>query len=200
VYLTFAGLTVADFLDQARASIARVDQKVEEQKDEISRQTVELQAKDETIAARNREIEALHGTVTAKTELVQKHGAKLAEVLTELYALMIDPLADGKMNPEKAFAEIKAAAEESRQKLADAQGLEAQVKTLTDKLALQKVAMGNAMPKGLERLADGGIRLPVTVDKDMAEPLLSWANDAGEEPEAYIGKVLADALVSVVSS
>ena len=78
--------------------------------------------------------------------------------------------------------------------------LGAQVKTLTDKLALQKVAMGNAMPKGLERLADGGIRLPVTVDKDMAEPLLSWAHDAGEEPEAYIGKVLADALVSVVSS
>jgi len=171
VFLTFAGMTVADFLDQARASIARVDKKVAEQKDEISRQTVELQAKDETIKAREREISSLHGTITSKNG-------------------KIDELIDAQKPANETLAVAEAKVVE----------LGAQVKTLTDKLALQKVAMGNAMPKGLERLADGGIRLPVTVDKDMAEPLLSWANDAGEEPEAYIGKVLADALVSVVSS
>lgn len=200
VFLTFAGLTVADFLDQARASVARLDTQLATQKDEINRHTVELQAKDETIAGRNREIVALHETVSAKTELVKKHGAKIAEILTELYALMIDPLADGKMDPEKAFIEIKAVAEAQRQQLNDALDLAGQVKELTEKLALQKVAMGQGMAKGLERLEGGGLRLPVTLDVDEATPLLSWAHDAGEDPLTYIARQIKDALVSVTSS
>lgn len=170
VFLTFAGMTAADFLDQARASIARVDTKVAEQKDEISRQTVELQAKDETIAAREREISSLHGTITSKNGKI-----------------------DGLIDAWRLTNETLAAAE------AKVVELGSQVKELTEKLALVKMA-GKSMPKGLERLEGGGLRLPVTLDVDEATPLLSWAADAGEDPAEYVAKIIKDALVSVVSS
>lgn len=170
VFLTFAGLTVADFLDQARASVARLDTQLATQKDEINRHTVEMQAKDETIAGRNREIVALHKTITAKNG-------------------KIDELIDAQKPADSALALAEAKVVE----------LAAQVKELTEKLALAKMAVKSA-PKGLERLEGGGLRLPVTLDVDEATPLLSWAHDAGEDPLTYIARQIKDALVSVTSS
>ena len=175
VFLTFVNMTVADFLAQARAAIKRGDTKNDEQKAEIGRQTVELQAKDETLKAREREIAALHKTITDKNGKIDElNGA------------------------QKPVNEALTAAET---KLVE---LDAQVKTLTEKLALQKIAAGKAMPKGLERLENGGIRLPVSLDIDEAALLLSWAQDAGsrndEEIAAYIRTQIHDALVAVTSS
>lgn len=52
----------------------------------------------------------------------------------------------------------------------------------------------------LQRLKDGSVRLMVTVPADAAEPLLSWAEIAGEDPTTYIQKNVEEALLAFTSS
>ena len=170
VFLTFAGMSVADFLTQARAATARLSNEVVEQKDKVDLQVVELQAKDETITARNREIKALHETIAAKNEAIAQGEIALNNDNVALMA-----------------AEAKIV------------GLVAEVKTLNEKLAFARMAAVSA-PKGVERTESGGIRLAVTLDVDEATPLLSWAESAGEDPAEYIARQVHDALVAVTSS
>ena len=52
----------------------------------------------------------------------------------------------------------------------------------------------------LTTLEDGSLRLPVTLPKDAATPLLSWAHDAGEEAQGYIEKILSEAMLAYTNS
>lgn len=181
--IPFLQMTFGQFLDETRVGLAKIES--------ASAQ------KDEVIAARNREI-------TAKNELIQKHGAKIGEILGELYALMIDPLAEGKMDPESTFLQLKEVAAHQRQQLHDMQGLPAKVKELTTDLGMARILLQKAKTagsvSGLERLPGGGVRLMVELDVDEAEPLLGWADGAGEDPAVYIARQIKDALVAVTSS
>jgi uncharacterized coiled-coil protein SlyX len=163
-FLGEAGMTLADFFNQSRQTVMGLDRRVNEQKDEISRQKVELQAKDETITARNREIEALHKTVAEKNE-------KAAQLEGNINGLNV------------ALAETEATVKE----------LTAKVTELTEKLALVKM-QAKTMPKNLERLEGGGIRLPITLDVDDAEHYLSEADTAGEDPATYIQQQVENAV------
>jgi len=60
--------------------------------------------------------------------------------------------------------------------------------------------VASAMPAGIQRTPDGGLRLMIRLDVDEATPLLSWADSAGEDPAEYIAKTLKDALVAVTCS
>jgi septal ring factor EnvC (AmiA/AmiB activator) len=175
VFLAFAGMSATDFLNEARASVKRQDDQIDDQKAEINRQRVELQSKDEVIGARNREIAALHKTVAEKNTKVEELTAATATKDTELAAK-------------------EAALKEATRKL----------QQVSEKLALVQTAAKASIPKMLERLEGGGIRLPVTLDVDESAPLLSWAQDSGakndEEIAAYIATQVHDALVAVTSS
>jgi hypothetical protein len=171
VFLAFAGMSATDFLNEARASIKRQDGYIDDHKKEINRQRVEIQSKDEVIGARNREIAALHKTVAEKNAKVEE-------------------LATATTTKDTDLAAKEAALKEATHKL----------KQVSEKLALVQTAAKASIPKTLERLDGGGIRLAVTLDTDTATPLLSWAADAGEDPAEYIAKTLADALVAVTSS
>lgn len=170
VFLTFAGMSVAEFLTQARAATARLSNEVVEQKDKVDLQVVELQAKDETITSRNREIKALHETIAAKNEAIAQGETALNNTNFALTA------AESKVTE-----------------------LAVEAKTLNEKLAFARMAAAKA-PKGVERTESGGIRLMVTLDVDEATPLLSWAESADEDPAEYITRQVHDALVAVTSS
>lgn len=67
------------------------------------------------------------------------------------------------------------------------------------RMALQESKV-STIPQKLERLAGGGIRLAVTLDVDSAEPFLSQAEAAGEDPASYIQRQLEEALLAFASS
>lgn len=79
------------------------------------------------------------------------------------------------------------------------------IRDLGADLAVAKIVANDAKKvarheRDFQVLPEGGIRLMVTLDVDESEPLLSWANSAGEEPGEYIAKQIKDALVAVTSS
>ena len=139
---------------------------------ETEQAPVEIDAKDQIIAARQREIEALHTTIAKKN------------------------------------GEIASFAESMKAQGDTIDAMQGQIDTLHGNLNEAKRDLGMArmakqaaaIPQGLERLKNGGIRLAVELDQDEAEPLLSWANSAGEDPAVYIARQIKDALVMVVSS
>lgn len=132
-----------------------------------------LKAKDETIAAREREISALHETIAKKNEMI----ASLEESF-KAQGETIDAL-------QGQLGTLRGDLNEAKRDL----GM----------LRLAAKSKASSAP-GIERLPGGGIRLAISLDCDEAEPLLSWADSAGEDPATYIAKTLKDALVAVTSS
>jgi hypothetical protein len=94
------------------------------------------------------------------------------------------------------IVELETAAKRAGERIAEltkrAEAAEAQAGALA-------VRATTAMP-AMERMPDGSLRLMVTVPEEQAIPLLSWAEGAQAEPQAYIQQQLEEALVAVVSS
>lgn len=91
---------------------------------------------------------------------------------------------------------LEKAEKEQGETIAD---LQTRNQQLAQQLARSQRANEEKLPE-MERLSDGSLRLMIRVPEEQAIPLLSWAHDAGEEPQSYCQKVVEDALVSVVSS
>jgi uncharacterized coiled-coil protein SlyX len=140
-----------------------------------------IKAKDETIAAREREIAALHGTIAKKNETI----ASLEESF-KAQGETIDHL----------NAQI-AKRDETIATFADNELI---LKRDLGMARLAAKSKASSAPAGIERLPGGGIRFPVELDVDEAGPLLDWANSAGEDPAVYIARQVKDAMVMVVSS
>lgn len=76
--------------------------------------------------------------------------------------------------------------------------LEQCVTTLEGQVTGGKIVIADLRQKtGLQRLPTGSIQLLVTLDVDAATPLLAQADQAGEDPEVYIQRQVADALLAV---
>ena len=123
-------------------------------------------------AARGRQIAALENAVAEKDATIQAQMARLQE-LEAAAAVNAETIAElSKPKPAPTPEQLGA--------------------------AMASAGLGNSA--GLQRLANGGLRVMVEVDVDTATPLLSWAESAGEDPVTYIQRQVSDALVAVTSS
>lgn len=69
------------------------------------------------------------------------------------------------------------------------------------RLAVQQAKTAAPAPmQSMQRLPNGGVRVLVTLDQDTAVPLLSQAEQAGEDPAKYIATQLGEALLAYTSS
>lgn len=111
-----------------------------------------------------------------------------------IYGKTLGELIDG------AFGDIDAAKAETAASNAKVEELQKQLIQKSAEVESLKAAVVQPTAARIVKLDDGSIRLPVVVPVDAATPLLSWAQEAGEDPLKYIQNCLNEALLAYTSS
>ena len=105
-----------------------------------------------------------------------------------IYEMTVGDIIDG------ARMDIDRIEKQGKDRIAE---LEVELAAAKKELASASLRIG---PAGMKRLSDGSLSLRIIVPVDAAEPLLSQADSAQENPEVFIQKAVEEGLLAYTMS